>query len=227
MEALRVFHEENRRAVEAAALAAEDVAAAAEWAAASLRAGGRLAYAGAGTSGRLGVLDASECPPTFGVPAETVVALIAGGDAALRHAVEGAEDSDEGGAQAVRDIRLGPLDTFIGVSASGTAPYALGALKEAKRLGSKTALLCCVPHNHQLDGFVDRQICAVVGPRDHRRLNAPQSGNGDQTDLEPDLHARHDPDRQGVRQLDGECSTRQPKTSAARPSPRHDDWGSG
>ena len=163
-QALRVFHAEDRLAAEAAASAAEDVSAAAEWAAASFRAGGRLVYAGAGTSGRLGALDAAECPPTFGVPPETVVGLIAGGDAALRKAVEGAEDSPEGGAQAVREIGICALDTFIGVSASGTAPYVLGALKEAKRLGAKTALLCCAPPNRSLDSFVDRQICAVVGP---------------------------------------------------------------
>jgi N-acetylmuramic acid 6-phosphate etherase len=112
-----------------------------------LRAGGRIIYAGAGTSGRLGVLDASECPPTFGVAEDRVIGLIAGGDAALRHSIEGAEDDTEA---AVRDIdaitpRVGPKDLVIGITASGTTPYALAAVDRGKALGAKTALVCCNP----------------------------------------------------------------------------------
>ena len=116
-------------------------------AAACIRAGGRIVYAGAGTSGRLGVLDASECPPTFGVGEDRVIALIAGGDAALRHSIEGAEDDT---AAATRDIdtispRVGANDIVIGITASGTTPYALAAIDRAKHLGAKTGLVACNP----------------------------------------------------------------------------------
>lgn len=112
-----------------------------------LRAGGRMIYVGAGTSGRLGVLDASECPPTFGVSENRVVALIAGGDEALRHSIEGAEDDED---QAVCDLEaLGPppnsSDLVIGITASGTTPYVLAALKKARDLGTMTAIICCNP----------------------------------------------------------------------------------
>jgi N-acetylmuramic acid 6-phosphate etherase len=116
-----------------------------ETAAACIRAGGRIIYAGAGTSGRLGVLDASECPPTFGVDEGRVIGLIAGGEAALRHSIEGAEDDT---AAAARDIdaivpKVGKNDIVIGITASGTTPYALAAIDRGKALGAKTALVCC------------------------------------------------------------------------------------
>ena len=115
--------------------------------ASALDSGGRIIYVGAGTSGRLGVLDASECPPTFGVSEDRVVALIAGGDEALRHSIEGAEDGEE---QGVRDLEaLDPTpnqnDIVIGITASGTTPYVLAALKRAQGLGVKTAIICCNP----------------------------------------------------------------------------------
>ena len=114
-------------------------------AASALGSGGRIIYIGAGTSGRLGVLDASECPPTFGVSEGRVVALIAGGDKALRHSIEGAEDDEN---QAMRDLEtLDPTpnssDIVIGITASGTTPYVLAALKKAQELGTKTAVICC------------------------------------------------------------------------------------
>lgn len=118
-----------------------------ETAAACLRAGGRIIYAGAGTSGRLGVLDASECPPTFGVGEDRVIGLIAGGDAALRHSIEGAEDDREAGARDIDGIKpaVGKNDIVIGITASGTTPYALAAIDRGKALGAKTALVCCNP----------------------------------------------------------------------------------
>jgi len=126
---------------------ATEIGHALEAAAACLRAGGRIVYAGAGTSGRLGVLDASECPPTFGVDEGRVIGLIAGGDAALRHSIEGAEDDT---AAAVRDIdaispRVGKNDIVIGITASGTTPYALAAIDRGKALGAKTGLVACNP----------------------------------------------------------------------------------
>lgn len=125
----------------------DGIANAIDTAAASLRAGGRIIYAGAGTSGRLGVLDASECPPTFGVDEGRVIGLIAGGDAALRHSIEGAEDDTTAGARDIDTIspRVGKNDIVIGITASGTTPYALAAIDRGKALGAKTALVCCNP----------------------------------------------------------------------------------
>jgi N-acetylmuramic acid 6-phosphate etherase len=114
-------------------------------AAEALRSGGRLVYAGAGTSGRLGALDAAECPPTFGVSPSRVLALVAGGSRALRCAVEGAEDDAGAGRAAVRRARLRRGDLLVGISASGTTPYALAALAEARRRGAATALLTSNP----------------------------------------------------------------------------------
>lgn len=126
---------------------AKTVAPAIETAAACLRAGGRIIYAGAGTSGRLGVLDASECPPTFGVSEDRVIGLIAGGDKALRHSIEGAEDDTAAGARDIDSIspRVGKNDIVIGITASGTTPYPLAAIDRGKALGAKTALVCCNP----------------------------------------------------------------------------------
>ena len=110
---------------------------------ARLRAGGRLFYIGAGTSGRLGVVDASECPPTFGVPAEMVVGIMAGGDGAIRVAVEGAEDDAE---QAWRDLQthhIGPGDVLVGIAASGRTPYVIGGLQAARAAGVATGCVVC------------------------------------------------------------------------------------
>ena len=108
-----------------------------------LRAGGRLIYTGAGTSGRLGVLDASECPPTFGVPDTLVVGLIAGGDQALRHAIEGAEDHPKLGRDDMIKAQLCEKDVLVAISASGYAPYCVGALNYAKEVGAYAISLCC------------------------------------------------------------------------------------
>lgn len=112
----------------------------------ALSAGGRLIYVGAGTSGRLGVLDASECPPTFRTPPEWVQGIIAGGVQALWLSVEGAEDDVEGGARAVAFRKVGEHDVVVGIAASGRTPYVWGALAEARRRGAATALVCCNPH---------------------------------------------------------------------------------
>ncbi len=128
----------------------------------ALRARGRLLYAGAGTSGRLGVLDASECPPTFGAAPSQVQAAIAGGRPALTRAVEGAEDDADAGAEAVRRFRASPRDVVCGISASGTTPYVLGALEEARRRGARTVLVCCNPPGPGVR--VDFVLHAPTGP---------------------------------------------------------------
>ncbi len=129
----------------------------------SFRAGGRLIYVGAGTSGRLGVLDAAECPPTFGSDPAMVIGVIAGGEGALVRAVEGAEDREADGEAAMVERRVGPLDTVIGLAASRRTPYVVGAVKAARRLGARTGYVTCTPRSEfTLD--VDVAICPEVGP---------------------------------------------------------------
>ena len=139
------LHAGDGEAVRAVARALPDLAALADEAAAALGSGGRLFYAGAGTSGRLGALDAAECPPTFGISPSRVVALVAGGAAALRRSIEGAEDDRAAARGAVRRARLDERDLLVGISASGRTPFALAALEEARARGARTALLTSNP----------------------------------------------------------------------------------
>ena len=125
--------------------------------------GGRLIYAGAGTSGRMGVLDASECPPTFGVNPDMVQGIIAGGYGALRTAVEGAEDYEDNGKNAIREMKVNFKDVVCGIAASRRTPYVHGVLKEARRLGAKTIIIVCNPRK-DVNIDVDVAICPVVGP---------------------------------------------------------------
>jgi N-acetylmuramic acid 6-phosphate etherase len=108
-----------------------------------MRKGGRLFYIGAGTSGRLGIVDASECPPTFGVPHGLVIGIIAGGDSAIRKAVEFAEDSENEGWEDLKKHEIGKLDTLVGIAASGTTPYVIGAVKQARENGVLTGAITC------------------------------------------------------------------------------------
>ncbi len=130
---------------------------------ASFRQGGRLFYIGAGTSGRLGVLDAAECVPTFGVSPEMVQGLIAGGKRAMTEAVEGAEDSQEGGAADLKAHALSAKDFVVGLAASGRTPYVIGGLDYAKSVGAGTAALSC-NHGAAISAHADLVIEAVVGP---------------------------------------------------------------
>lgn len=125
--------------------------------------GGRLIYCGAGTSGRLGILDASECPPTFGTPRSQVVGLIAGGHTAILQAVENAEDNHEQGAQDLKDIDFNANDVLVGIAASGRTPYVLGALAYAKQQGAFSAGLTCNP-NSPMSQAADVALTPVVGP---------------------------------------------------------------
>ena len=143
LEIVTVMNEEDARVPLAIAKCLPQIAQAVIWAAESFEKGGRLFYMGAGTSGRLGVLDAAECPPTFGVPKEMVVGLIAGGEKAFIEAVEGAEDSRE---LAVEDLKAHDLtanDLVVGIAASGCTPYVLGGLDYAKSVGCHTAAIAC------------------------------------------------------------------------------------
>ena len=130
---------------------------------AAFRAGGRLVYMGAGTSGRLGVLDASECPPTCGVPEGMVIGLIAGGDRALRHPIEGAEDSPEEGRRDLEAICLSRNDVLVGIAVSGRTPYVIGGLEHATSVGACTVALSCNPAS-AIARLADIAISPVVGP---------------------------------------------------------------
>jgi N-acetylmuramic acid 6-phosphate etherase len=126
-------------------------------------AGGRLFYIGAGTSGRLGVLDASECPPTYGVAASLVVGIMAGGDEALRSGIEDAEDNEEQGWKDLLSYNVNNRDVVIGVAASGTTPYVIGALKGSQKMGIATGCIVCNP-NSPIAEYADYPIEVVVGP---------------------------------------------------------------
>ncbi len=142
---VELFVDEERSVEQALRNAIADLARAIEMVAGSLGKGGRLFYVGAGSSGRLGVLDASEIPPTFGVSSELVQGIIAGGGSALSHSIEGAEDEESGGALAIHERGVKDADVVIGITASGRTPFVLGALASAKSLGTKTILLTCNP----------------------------------------------------------------------------------
>ena len=148
----------------AVALARGEIARAIELAEAAFRAGGRLLYVGAGTSGRLGVLDAAECPPTFGTPPEMVVGIIAGGYPALVRSVEGAEDDVSTGRGEMDASRVGADDLVIGIAASGTTPFVGAALSRAQTLGARTAFVSCSQPPKQLRETCDVCITVLVGP---------------------------------------------------------------
>jgi N-acetylmuramic acid 6-phosphate etherase len=163
LEIVDVFNQEDERTIEAIAAAREDLALAIDRITEALRHGGRLFYIGAGTSGRLGVLDASECPPTFCTPPELVQGIIAGGLGALVKSSEGLEDSVSGGEEAVRSYGITGKDVLVGIAAGGTTPYVHGALAEARRLGAVGIFMACVP-KEQVAIEVDVDIRLPVGP---------------------------------------------------------------
>jgi N-acetylmuramic acid 6-phosphate etherase len=162
-EIVRLMNAEDARVVEAVAAESSAIATAIEWAADRLRRGGRIIYVGAGTSGRLGVLDAAECPPTFSTPPEMVVGLIAGGSGALTRAIEGAEDDPDRGAADLEAINVGPDDMVVGIATSGRTPYVLGAVAAAKRRGAATVGIAC-NRPSLLGEAVDLDIAPLVGP---------------------------------------------------------------
>ena len=138
---VQIMQQENKNAVNAIDSELDAIAAAIDAISARMKQGGRLFYIGCGTSGRLGVLDASECPPTYGVPKSLVVGIIAGGDVALRNAVEGAEDSKEAGRKDIAAHEITELDSLVGISAAGGAAYVLGAMEYAREKGALTVSL--------------------------------------------------------------------------------------
>jgi N-acetylmuramic acid 6-phosphate etherase len=159
-----LMNAEDRTIADAVATQRHEIARAIELTESAFRAGGRLFYVGAGTSGRLGILDASECPPTFGSDPEMVQGIIAGGFPAILRAQEGAEDSPAGGAAAMDERDVGTNDFVVGIAASGTTPFVRGALVRAKERGARAALLACTPVEPAVTDPLDVAIIPVVGP---------------------------------------------------------------
>jgi N-acetylmuramic acid 6-phosphate etherase len=162
-EIVELFNREDAQTLAAIASAKIPLAEGIDTTANSLRQGGRLYYIGAGTSGRLGVLDAAECPPTFCTPPELVQGIIAGGAGALVRSSEDLEDRSEDGAWAIAERHINSLDVVVGITAGGTTPYVHGALAEARRRGAKTILIACVPVE-QVPKAADIDIRLPVGP---------------------------------------------------------------
>ena len=163
LDMLRIINEEDAKVAAAVAAELPNIAKAVDAIAARFEQGGRLFYIGAGTSGRLGVLDASECPPTFSVPPTLVQGLMAGGDEALRKSSEATEDIPEQGAADLTAAGFTQQDTLVGIAASGRTPYVIGAMQHAKSLGALTISLTCVP-NSQMAAIADIAIAPVTGP---------------------------------------------------------------
>ncbi|QNG59229.1 N-acetylmuramic acid 6-phosphate etherase [Bacillus sp. PAMC26568] len=163
LEILSMMNNEDLKVAVAVQEVLPEIKAAVECAVESLKKGGRLIYIGAGTSGRLGVLDAVECPPTFSTSPETVIGIIAGGEKAFVRAVEGAEDKEESGAEDLKNINLSADDMVVGIAASGRTPYVIGALRYAKEKGAKAIALSC-NKNARISEAADIGIEVVVGP---------------------------------------------------------------
>ena len=163
LEIVQLMNEEDKQVPLAIEKCLPQIAQAVERIVAAFQQGGRLVYIGAGTSGRLGVLDASECPPTFGVSPEMVKGIIAGGERALRHPIEGAEDSKTQAVVDLQTIQFSSKDVLVGIAASGRTPYVIGALEYAKSLGSATVSIASNP-NSAMANIVDIAIDTVVGP---------------------------------------------------------------
>jgi N-acetylmuramic acid 6-phosphate etherase len=164
LEIVDLLHAEDARVPQAVHAVREAIAHAIDLIVAAFRSGGRLVYVGAGTSGRLGVLDAAECPPTFGTPPELVVGVIAGGSAALVKSAEGAEDDVDAGVAAMDAARVGPADVVVGIAASGTTPYVRAALSRAQTIGAKTVIVSCSAPPKLLIDTCDAVIVPEVGP---------------------------------------------------------------
>lgn len=163
LEMVRLMNREDHRVAEAVSLVTEEIARAVDLIADRLSKGGRLIYCGAGTSGRLGILDAVECPPTYSTEPEMVQGLIAGGYPAIFKAVEGAEDSRELGIRDMKEISFGAGDVLVGIAASGRTPYVLGCMEYARELGAATVSVTCCPGS-ELDRFADIGIAPAPGP---------------------------------------------------------------
>lgn len=163
LEILQCINQEDKKVALAIELVLPQIAQAVDWIVESLSGGGRLFYLGAGTSGRMGILDASECPPTFGTPPDLVQGVIAGGEKAVFRAVEGAEDSLTMAAEDLVARGLSPRDVVVGIAASGRTPYVIGGLEHARQVGCHTVAVVCTPDS-EMQKVSELSIAILVGP---------------------------------------------------------------
>lgn len=162
-EMLKVINSEDKKVAEAIELILPEIAESVDFIANAFQSNGRLIYIGAGTSGRLGILDASECPPTYGTDPEQVIGLIAGGHRAILQAVENAEDDKQAGCNDLKAIHLSDKDVVVGIAASGRTPYVISAMEYARDLGAKVISLTCNPQS-EMNAIADVCLTPVVGP---------------------------------------------------------------
>ena len=161
-EILHIINDEDKIVADAVSNAFSDISSFIDKVIKSLNNSGRLIYIGSGTSGRLGVLDASECPPTFGVSKDLIIGLIAGGDIALKESIEGAEDNSQSSIKQLNNIKFNSKDIILGISASGTTPFVISALKYAKKIGASTGFLTC--NEIKKTNYIEYLIKVIVGP---------------------------------------------------------------
>jgi len=190
LEMMRMLNREDMKVPVAVAKSLERIAEAVDAASDAIKSGGRLVYTGAGTSGRLGILDASECPPTFGTDPNLVVGIIAGGKEAILKAVEGAEDDFAGGARDLISIGFTKKDILVGIAASGRTPYVLGALEHAKKLGAVTVSVSC-NRGSAMAAAADIPIVAEVGPEAITGSTRLKAGTAQKTHTQHDHYGNH------------------------------------
>ncbi|STR68297.1 N-acetylmuramic acid 6-phosphate etherase [Raoultella ornithinolytica] len=192
VEMLTVINQEDQQVAHAIAPYLPQIAQVVDKVAAAIQAGGRLIYIGAGTSGRLGILDASECPPTFGTRPEQVVGVIAGGHKAILSAVENVEDNKAQGALDLQNLNFSNRDVLVGLAASGRTPYVIGAMEYAHSQNAFVAIVSCNPHG-EMARLADVAITPGRGSGSGHRVYPSEGGNRAEAGAEHDLHRRHDP----------------------------------
>ena len=202
LEMVRLINAEDRRVAAAVSEELPAIAEAIDRLAERLKRGGRLIYIGAGTSGRLGALDAAEWQPTFNTPPGLVTALLAGGSQALTEAIEGGEDDAAAGARDVAALDVAEPDVVVGIAASGRTPYVMGGVGKAKRRGALVIALACARPS-PLGELADVSIAPLVGPRGDRRLYPAEGRHGAEDGAEHAFDRRHDPAGQNLRQSHG------------------------
>ena len=214
---------EDRKVIAAVLKEKERIAHGIEIIAQSLKKGGRVIFVGAGTSGRLGVVEAAEIPPTFGTHPSLVQAIMAGGQGAVFRAKEGVEDNYEEGARSIGRLRLNKKDVVVGVSASGMTPFVRGGLTRARKAGARIIFVTCWPGS-ELQNFVDLQIAPAVGPEIIAGSTRLEGGHRHQDGAQHADHRRDDQARQDLRQPDGRRPDRLGEAQGSRaPDPRRRD----
>lgn len=202
LEIVRLMNQEDKKVAEAVEVVLPQIAAAVDVIYAALQKGGRLIYCGCGTSGRLGVLDAAECLPTFSAGRDMVDAVIAGGQRAMLIPVEGAEDNRDLGKEDLEKLNFSQKDVLCGIAASGRTPYVLGAMEYAHSLGAAVISVTCCPGS-EVDTRADIGISPMPGPGSYYRFHPPEKRHCPKNGAEHAFHRHHDQAGQSVWQPDG------------------------